>query len=102
MMTLSAKAQLFIQAALKATKTAPLVAEAEALGPDPWSQPLTAKATKIAVEALKEMEMNIRDRLGNPEVDDNEHADLVNDLGYAAAVRYDLEQNIKIESQAVP
>jgi hypothetical protein len=48
------------------------------------------------------MEMNIRDRLGNPEVDDNEHADLVNDLGYAAAVRYDLEQNIKIESQAVP
>src|SRR5215469_14238029 len=93
MMTLSAKARLFVQAALREAKTASLLAEATSLGPDPWSRPLSPRAARIAIDALGEMETNIRDRLGEPELDDNERADLINDLGFAAAVRYDLQRD---------
>ena len=66
MIILSAKAQLFVQAALKATETASLVAEAASLGPDPWSHPLTAQARKIAIEALKEMVNEYPGSAGEP------------------------------------
>jgi hypothetical protein len=38
------------------------------------------------------MENDIRDRLGEPDLDVNERADLINDLGFAAAVRYDIQR----------
>jgi hypothetical protein len=93
MITLSPKGRLFVEAALKQTKTASLLAEAMTLGPDPWSHPLSSYAANIAINALSEMELNIRNRLGKPELNDDERADLVNDLGYAAAVRYDLQRD---------
>ncbi len=94
MITLTAKGRLFVQAALKEAKTASLVDEAASLGPDPWSFPLSPCAASIAINALSEMENNIRDRLGAPDLDVNERADLINDLGFAAAVRYDIQRDI--------
>jgi hypothetical protein len=93
MMTLTAKGRLFVQAALQEAKTASLVDQATSLGPDPWSQPLSPGAARIAIGALSEMENDIRDRLGEPNLDVNERADLINDLGFAAAVRYDIQRD---------
>jgi hypothetical protein len=93
MMTLTAKGRLFVQAALKEARTASLLDQATSLGPDAWLRPLSPRAASIAIDALSEMETNIRDRLGKPELDVNERADLINDLGFAAAVRYDIQRD---------
>lgn len=94
MIILTAKGRLFVQAALKEAKTASLLDEATSLGADPWSKPLSPRAARIAIDALGEMMSNMRDRLGEPELDENERADLVNDLSFAAAVRYDIQRDI--------
>ena len=93
MITLTAKGRLFVQAALKEAKTPSLLDEAASLGPDPWSRPLSPRAASIAINALSEMENDIRDRLGEHDLDVNERADLINDLGFAAAVRYDIQRD---------
>jgi hypothetical protein len=93
MITLTAKGRLFVQAALKEAKAASLLGEAASLGPDPWSPPLSPRAASIAISALSQMENDIRDWLGEPDLDVNERADLINDLGFAAAVRYDIQRD---------
>jgi hypothetical protein len=94
MVTLSAKARLFLEAALADQKSAWLAAEARSLGPDPWSHPLSPRAAKVAFDVLGETERQLRDRLGDPRIDDDEESDLVNDLGFVYAVRSDLQKSL--------
>jgi hypothetical protein len=95
MVTLSAKARLFLEAALSEPSAARLRREVLSLGPDPWSRPLTAHATRVAIDAFSETEKKIRDRLGNPRTDIEEKADLINDLGFVEAVQFDLQRDVK-------
>ena len=95
MVTLSAKARLFLEAALSEPSAAWLRREALSLGPDPWSQPLTAHAVRVAIDALSGTEKKIRDRLGDPRTDMDEKADLINDLGFIDAVQFDLQRDLR-------
>ena len=94
MITLSAKARLFVEAALTEPRTAWLLDEATSLGLDPWSRPLSRHAARVAIDALSEVEKNIRDRLGDPKLEINERADLINDLGFVDAVQSDLQRDL--------
>ena len=71
MVTLSAKARRFLEAALADQRTAWLAPEVRSLGPDPWSRPLSPRAAQVALDAFRETEKQIRDRLGDPSVDDD-------------------------------
>jgi hypothetical protein len=93
MVTLTARGRLFVQEALKEANRPSLLDEAASLGPDPWSRPLSPRAARVAIDALSEMEKNIRDRLGIPKLDEDEKSDLINDLSFVAAVRYDIERD---------
>ncbi|MGH7036864.1 MAG: hypothetical protein ACREE1_01830 [Stellaceae bacterium] len=95
MVTLSAKARLFLEAALADPRTGWLHGEVLSLGPDPWSKPLSPYTARVALDALGETEKQIRDRIGETDVDDDEEADLVNDLGFVYAVRSDLQKSLK-------
>ncbi len=95
MVTLSMKARLFLDAALAEPRTAWLRSEVMSLGPDPWSQALSPYAVRVALDALSETEKNIRDRLGDPKIDIDEEADLINDLGFVDAVQADLQRDLK-------
>ena len=44
----------------------------------------------VAVDALSIIDARLQDYLANPSLDDDERADLINDLGYVRAVRTDL------------
>jgi hypothetical protein len=94
MVTLSAKARLFVEAALAHPRTARLGNEVNSLGPDPWSRPLSPHAARVALDALRATEKHIRDRLGDPALDIDEEADLINDLGFVAAVQSDLQTSL--------
>ena len=94
MMTLSAKARLFLEAALSEPSAAWLRGEVLSLGPDPWSRPLSPHAARVAIDALSETEKKIRDRLGDPRTGMDEKADLINDLGFVDAVQSDLQREI--------
>jgi hypothetical protein len=95
MITLSAKARLFLDAALADPRAGWLLGEVASLGGDPWSRPLSRHAVRVAIDALSETEKSIRDRLGDPNLDIDEQADLINDLGFVDAVQSDLQQNLK-------
>lgn len=95
MVTLSAKARLFLEAALADPRTAWLRNEAISLGPDPWSGALTPHAGRVAIDALSETEKSLRDRLGDPKLDTDEKADVINDLGFVDAVQSDLQRDLK-------
>lgn len=95
MVTLSAKARRFLEAALADQRTAWLAPEVRSLGPDPWSRPLSPRAAQVALDAFRETEKQIRDRLGDPSVDDDEESDLVNDLGLIYAVESDLQNSLR-------
>lgn len=95
MITLSVKARLFVEAALAEPRTAWLRDRVAALGPNPWSRPLSPHAARVAIDALSETDKNIRDRLGFPNLDPNEQADLINDLGFVDAVQSDLQQDLR-------
>ena len=95
MVTLSAKAKLFLEAALAEPRTARLGHAVHSLGPDPWSRPLSAHAAKVALDALGDTEKHIRDRLEDPSLGIDEEADLVNDLGFLDAVQSDLRKSLR-------
>ncbi len=95
MVTLSAKAKLFLEAVLSDSRADWLKGEVQSLGLDPWSRPLTERATRIALDAFRETEKHLRDRLGDPRIDDDEEADLVNDLGFVDAVQSDLRRSLR-------
>ena len=95
MVTLSMKARLFLEAALADPRTAWLRSEAMSLGPEPWSRALTPHAARVAIDALGETEKSLRDRLGDPKLDIDEKADLINDLGFVDAVQSDLQRDLK-------
>jgi hypothetical protein len=95
MITLSAKARIFVDAALSDPRAAWLSGEVTLLGANPWSQPLSPHAVRVAIDALSETEKAIRDRLGDPNLDADEQADLVNDLGFVDAVQSDLQRDLK-------
>jgi len=95
MVTLSAKARLFLEAALADPRTSWLLGEVASLGLDPWSRPLSRYAARVAIDALSETEKNIRDRLGDPKLDLDEKADLINDLGFVDAVQADLQRDLR-------
>jgi hypothetical protein len=94
MVRLSAKAKLFLEAALAHPRTAWLRNEVGSLGPDPWSQPLSPRAARVALDALRATEKHIRDRLGDPALGIDEEADLINDLAFIAAVQSDLQTSL--------
>ena len=95
MVTLSAKARLFVEEALSDPRAAWLHREVVSLGLDPWSRPLSLHAIQVAINALSETEKHIRDRLGDPYIDLDEQADLINDLGFVDAVQSDLQRELK-------
>ncbi len=95
MVMLSTKARLFLDAALAEPRTAWLRGEVTSLGPDPWSRSLSPEAVRVALDALSETEKNIRDRLGDPELEMDEKADLINDLEFVNAVQSDLQRDLK-------
>lgn len=95
MVTLSAKARLFVEEALSDPRTSWLHREVALLGLDPWSRPLSLHAIRVAIDALSETEKHIRDRLGDPHIDLDEQADLINDLGFVDAVQSDLQHELK-------
>jgi hypothetical protein len=95
MMMLSAKARLFVEAALTEPRAAWLRGEVATLGLDPWSRALSAHAVRVALDALSETEKNIRDRLGHSKLDMDEQADLINDLGFIDAVQSDLQRDLR-------
>jgi hypothetical protein len=95
MVTLSTKARLFLEAALAGPGTAWLRNEVMSLGPDPWSRALSSHAVRVAIDALSATEKHIRDRLGDPKLDMDEQADLINDLGFVDAVQSDLQRDLR-------
>jgi hypothetical protein len=95
MITLSTKARVFVEEALSDPRAAWLHGEVSALGLDPWAGPLSSHAIRIAIDALSETEKHIRDRLGEPQLDVDEQADLINDLGFVDAVQSDLQRELK-------
>jgi hypothetical protein len=95
MLTLSAKAKIFVEEALSDPRTCWLRWNAIALGADPWSKPLSFQAARVASDALSETEKRIRDRLGDPETGIDEQAELVNDLGFIRAVQRDLQRELR-------
>jgi hypothetical protein len=92
---LSTKARLFVEAALSDPRAHWLRGEVTSLGPDPWSRALSRHAVRVAIDALSETEKNIRDRLGDPKLNMDERADLINDLGFVDAVQFDLQREIR-------
>lgn len=94
MVTLSAKARLFLEAALSDPRAEWLNGEVRSLGPDPWAHELSLQATRIALSAFRETDKHIRDRLGDPWLEDEEQADLINDLGFVDAVQSDLQRSL--------
>jgi hypothetical protein len=95
MLTLSTKARLFVEAALAEPRTAWLRNEVASLGLDPWSRALSPHAVRVAIDALSATEKHIRDRLGDPKLDLDERADLINDLGFIDAVQSDLQRDLR-------
>lgn len=95
MVTLSAKARLFVGEALSDPRAAWLHKEVALLGLDPWSRPLSLHAIRVAIDALSETEKHIRDRLGDTYIDLDEQAELINDLGFVDAVQSDLQRELK-------
>jgi len=98
--TLSAKAKLFLEAALAEPRNAWLRDKVQSLGPDPWSRPLSPGAARVALDALGATERHIRDRLGDPSLGIDEEADLVNDLGFLDAVQSDLQKSLRAAPQS--
>jgi hypothetical protein len=98
MVMLSAKAKLFLEAVLNDPRAGWLNARVELLGPNPWSQPLSPPAVQVAIEAFSEILKQICNRLSDPCIDEDEKADLVNDLGFASAVQIDLQGSLITET----
>jgi hypothetical protein len=100
MVALSAKAKLFLEAALAEPRAARFRDAVRSLGPDPWSRPLSPDAARAALDALGDTEKHIRDRLGDPLLGVDEEADLVNDLGFIDAVQSDLRKRLRGTSRS--
>ena len=100
MVTLSAKARLFLEAALAEPSSAGLQYQVRSLGPNPWSGPLSPLAAKVALDALRATERHIRDRLADPSLGIDEEAELVNDLGFVGAIQSDLQKSLGAASQS--
>src|SRR5260370_10324491 len=94
MVTLSAKAKLFLEAALAEPRNAWLRDRVQSLGPDPWSRPLSPRAARVELDALGASERHIRDRLGDPSLGLDEGAELVNALRFLDAVPSELQKSL--------
>jgi hypothetical protein len=91
---LSPKAVLFIRSALEEPDADPLRQAVVDLEPDPWARDLTPRAAEIALEILVFAEEKMRRALDAPGLDEDDEADLLNDLGFVDSVEACLRKQL--------